>query len=116
MTAPNSDVHSLRVGLARRLEDAYAVCVTAETALAAQNADYDAEIGPVPARCSKCGTRGAEVIAVSIRRNPWPRIPSVTRRRSFVTRSSRRCTPASLLVGIDRHHSTAQDYDRLGHR
>jgi hypothetical protein len=67
-------------------------------------------------RCSKRGARGAEVIAVSIRRNPWPRIPSVTRRRSFVTSSSRRCAPTNMPVGLDRHHSTAQDYDRLGHR
>jgi hypothetical protein len=37
MTAPYSVILSLLVRLARRLEDAYAVCVTAETALAARN-------------------------------------------------------------------------------
>jgi hypothetical protein len=47
---------SLVSGLVRRLEDAYAVCVTAEFALVAQNADHAAEI----ARC----LRAAELLTV----------------------------------------------------
>jgi hypothetical protein len=56
MTSHNSDTGGFLVGLASRLEDAYAVCVTAEFALVAQNADHAAEI----ARC----LRAAELLTV----------------------------------------------------
>jgi hypothetical protein len=55
-----TDYAALRSGLVRRLEDVYAVCVTAETALAAQNADHDAEI----ARALRAGV--SEVVAADI--------------------------------------------------
>jgi len=42
--AANAELAALLLRLARRLEDAYAACVTAEVALTAQNADHDAEI------------------------------------------------------------------------
>jgi hypothetical protein len=51
-----TDYAALLSGLVRRLDNAYAVCVTAETALAAQNADHAAEI----ARC----LRAAELLTV----------------------------------------------------
>jgi hypothetical protein len=50
-----TDYAALLSGLVRRLEDAYAVCVTAQTALAAQNADQDAEI----ARCLRAARSAA---------------------------------------------------------
>jgi len=57
-----TDCAALLSALVRRLEDAYAVCVTAETALAAQNADHDAEI----ARCLRAGV--SEVVAAELQR------------------------------------------------
>ena len=57
-----TDHAALLSGLVRRLEDAYAVCVTVETALAAQNADHDAEI----ARCLRAGV--SESIAAELQR------------------------------------------------
>lgn len=58
MTATTpTDPAALRSRLVRRLEDAYAVCVTVEVALVAQNADHDTEI----VRCLRAGV--SEVIA-----------------------------------------------------
>jgi len=57
-----TDYAALLSSLVRRLEDAYAVCVTAECALAAQNADHDAEI----ARCLRAGV--SETIAAELQR------------------------------------------------
>jgi len=57
-----TDYAALLSGLVRGLEDAYAVCVTAETALAAQNADHDAEI----ARALRAGV--SETIAAELQR------------------------------------------------
>jgi hypothetical protein len=60
--AGSAELIALLAGVARRLEDAYAVCVTAELALAAQNADRDAEI----ARSLRAGV--SEVIAAELHR------------------------------------------------
>jgi hypothetical protein len=57
-----AELTALLTEVARRLEDAYATCVTVEIALAAQNADHNAEI----ARCLHAGV--AEPIAVELRR------------------------------------------------
>lgn len=61
-SAANTDLDTLLLRLARRLEDAYATCVAAEVALAAQNADHDAEI----ARSLRAGV--SERIAVELQR------------------------------------------------
>jgi len=58
----DTNMRALLVQLVRRLEGVYAVCVTAETALAAQNADRDAEI----ARCLRAGV--SETIAAELQR------------------------------------------------
>jgi hypothetical protein len=57
-----TDIPTLLARLARMLEDVYAVSVTAETALLAQNADRDIEI----ARCLRVGV--SEVVAVELLR------------------------------------------------
>lgn len=60
--AGSAELIALLAGVARRLEDAYAVCVTAELALAAQNADQDTEI----AHCLRAGV--SEAIATELQR------------------------------------------------
>jgi hypothetical protein len=58
----NPESVALLAGVIRRLEGAYAVCTTAELALAAQNADHDAEI----ARSLRAGVSG--IIAAELQR------------------------------------------------
>ena len=57
-----TDHAAVLTALAHRLDDVYAICVTAETALTAQNADRDTEI----ARCLRAGV--SDVISAELRR------------------------------------------------
>ena len=77
-SAANADLIAFLAGVSRRLQDAYAACVTAEIALSAQNADHDAEI----ARSLRAGV--SEAIAAELQ---WLRRAA---RRLDVRKSKRR--------------------------
>jgi len=62
MRSEASDIKTLLTQVVRRLDGAYAVCLTAEVALTGQNADRDVEI----ARCLRAGV--SEVIAAELQR------------------------------------------------